>query len=191
MPEGLSPIWKGTLTQSFTTRNWVIRNLRRIQLALQEEQPYAECGVRLNNCYLSNYFIFVSLFSRKIIIKQNIASTKTSQEFFAPKVPVLREIKPPNSSASNHLFFSFNESPNVLVIFRQSSYCPWEGDGNSKKLGSAGYFIYLLFYFSSSIFHTFFFSFFSHFFFALNLSFTRFCETRISSLVLEGAWKLR
>ena len=28
-------------------------------------------------------------------------------------------------------------------------------------------------------------------FFALNLSFTRFCETRISSLVLEGAWKLR
>ena len=55
-------------------------------------------------------------------------------------------------------------------------------------------FIYLLFYFSSSIFHTFFFLFWLLFVFlllALNLSFTRFYDTRFSSLVLEGAWKLR
>ena len=39
------PMKKGILTQSFIVRNWVIRKLRprRIQLALQEEQLYAEC----------------------------------------------------------------------------------------------------------------------------------------------------
>ena len=39
----VSPICKGILTQSFIARNWVIRNLWRIQFAIQEEQLYAEC----------------------------------------------------------------------------------------------------------------------------------------------------
>ena len=38
------PMKRGILTQSFIVRNWVIRKLRRTQLALQEEQLYAECG---------------------------------------------------------------------------------------------------------------------------------------------------
>ena len=38
--------------------------------------------------------LYLSLsFPKKIVTKQNIASTKTSQEFFAPKVPVLRRNK--------------------------------------------------------------------------------------------------
>ena len=35
-------------------RNWVVRKLRRIQFALQEEQLYAECGVRLKKFHPSN-----------------------------------------------------------------------------------------------------------------------------------------
>ena len=43
----LSPIWKGISTSS-------VRNLRRMQLALREEQLYAECAVILMNFYSSN-----------------------------------------------------------------------------------------------------------------------------------------
>ena len=43
----LFPIWKGIPTSS-------LRNLRRIQLALREEQLYAKCVVILKNFYPSN-----------------------------------------------------------------------------------------------------------------------------------------
>ena len=31
------------LPKALVARNWVIKNLRRIQIAMQEEQLYAEC----------------------------------------------------------------------------------------------------------------------------------------------------
>ena len=40
--------------KSLAARNWVIRNLRRIQFAIQEEQLYAECGARWKKFYLSH-----------------------------------------------------------------------------------------------------------------------------------------
>ena len=76
---------------------WVIRNLRRIQFAVQEEQLYAECGARLKNFRSSNIFcICPSLFETPVLTRQNIAwSTKNSQEFLASQVSVLwEEIKP-------------------------------------------------------------------------------------------------
>ena len=48
-------------------RNWVVRKLRRIQFALQEEQLYAECGVRLKKFHPSNLLcISPSLFATNI-----------------------------------------------------------------------------------------------------------------------------
>ena len=45
---------------------YFIRNLRRIQFAIQEEQLYAECGARLNNFDLSKSLcISPSLFAKK------------------------------------------------------------------------------------------------------------------------------
>ena len=76
---------------------WVIRNLRRIQFAVQEEQLYTECGARLKNFRSSNIFcICPSLFETPVSTRQNIAwSTKNSQEFLASQVSVLwEEIKP-------------------------------------------------------------------------------------------------
>ena len=73
---------------------WVIRNLRRIQFAVQEEQLYAECGANFRS---SNIFcICPSLFETPVLTRQNIAwSTKNSQEFLASQVSVLwEEIKP-------------------------------------------------------------------------------------------------
>ena len=51
------------------------------------------------------------LFWKQILTKQNIASTKNSQEFLASQVPVLKRNKATNSSTSNHPFFSCNENP--------------------------------------------------------------------------------
>ena len=73
---------------------WVIRNLRRIQFAVQEEQLYAECGANFRS---SNIFcICPSLFETPVLTRQNIAwSTKNFQEFLASQVSVLwEEIKP-------------------------------------------------------------------------------------------------
>ena len=57
------------------------------------------------------YFVFVPLFSKPILTRQNIASTKNSQEFLASQVSVLRRNKATNSSTSNRPFFSCTESP--------------------------------------------------------------------------------
>ena len=48
------------LAQSFMVRKWVIRNLRRIQFAIQEELLYAEYGATLKNFYLSKLLCFCS-----------------------------------------------------------------------------------------------------------------------------------
>ena len=57
------------------------------------------------------YFVFVPLFSIPILTRQNIASTKNSQEFLASQVSVFRRNKATNSITSNRPFFSCTESP--------------------------------------------------------------------------------
>ena len=47
------------------------------------------------------YFVFVPLFTKPIITRQIISSTKNSQEFLASQVFVLRRNKATNSSTSN------------------------------------------------------------------------------------------
>ena len=77
------------LPQALVAKIWKIRNLRRIQFAVQEEQLNAECGARLKNFYSSNLLcICPSLFETPILTRQNIASTKNSQEFLTSQVSV-------------------------------------------------------------------------------------------------------
>jgi len=93
------------LRKASVARKLVIRNIRRIQFAIQEEQVYAECGARLNNFYLSKLLcIFPSLFCKKVSTKHDITSTEISYRFLALKVPVLRRNKATNSSASTDPF---------------------------------------------------------------------------------------
>ena len=77
-----------------TTLCWVLSNIKELLF------------IKLT-LYLS------PLFWKQILTKQNIASTKNSQEFLASQVPVLKRNKATNSSTSNHPFFSCNE----LFIF--------------------------------------------------------------------------
>ena len=51
------------------------------------------------------YFVFVPLFWKRILTKQNIASTKNSQDS-ASQVPVLKRNKATNSRTSKHPFFT-------------------------------------------------------------------------------------
>ena len=104
---------KGILTQSFiTTKRILIRNQRRIQLAVQKEQLCAECGVKLKNFCLSKLLCICPFFSKKISIKkQSIASTEISLQFLAPKVPVFGKSKAAISSTSSYPFFSCNQKP--------------------------------------------------------------------------------
>ena len=53
------------------------------------------------------YFVFVPLFSKSILTKQIISSTKKSQEFLASQVSVLGRKKGTNSSTSNRPFSSY------------------------------------------------------------------------------------
>ena len=57
------------------------------------------------------HFVVVPLFSKSIVTRQIILSTKNSQEFLASQVFVLRRNKATNSSTSNRLFSSCTESP--------------------------------------------------------------------------------
>ena len=57
------------------------------------------------------YSVFVPLFSKPILTRQNILSTKNSQEFLASQVSVLRRKRATNSNTSNRPFFSCTESP--------------------------------------------------------------------------------
>ena len=54
------------LPKASVARNWVIRNLKRIQFAIQEEQLHAECRARLNNFFLSKLLCIFLLFSPKL-----------------------------------------------------------------------------------------------------------------------------
>ena len=101
------------LPKASVARNWVIRNIRRIQFAIQEEQLYAECGARLNNFYLSKLLcIFPSLFAKNL--NKALTSTEISAyQFLALKVPVLRRNKATNSSTSTD---PFSAATKTLVL---------------------------------------------------------------------------
>ena len=76
------------------------------------------------------YFVFVPLFSKPILTKQNIASTKNSQQILASQVFVLRRNKAKNSSTSKHPFLSCSESPctwQFIQAFRLVITFPPEG----------------------------------------------------------------
>lgn len=71
--------------------------------ALQEEQRYAECAVTLNGTsILQTYFVFIPLFSKKILTEQNKPYTKGSR--------FRGELKPPTYFGSNHPFPTCSEN---------------------------------------------------------------------------------
>ena len=76
----------------------------------------------MQNCCISliitTYFVFVHLFSKPILTRQNIASKKNSQEFLASQVSVLRRNKATNSSTSIRPFFSCAESVVIGNFFK-------------------------------------------------------------------------
>ena len=57
------------------------------------------------------HFVVVPLFSKSIVTRQIILSTKNSQEFLVSQVSVLRRNKATTSSTSNRPFSSWTESP--------------------------------------------------------------------------------
>ena len=93
-------------------RNWVIRNLPLIQF--RNTRGTTLCWMRgkvKDFPFIKLDFLFVLLFSKPILTRPNMASTKNSQEFLASQVSVLRRNKANNSSTSNRPFFSCTESP--------------------------------------------------------------------------------
>ena len=56
------------------------------------------------------HFVVVPLFSKSIITRQIILSTKNSQEFLASQVSVLRRNKATNSSTCDRPLLSYTES---------------------------------------------------------------------------------
>ena len=81
----LSSTWKDILTQSFIARNWIIRNLWQIQLALQEEQLPAECTVRLKNFFLSQLLCICPFLLKKNLTKGRIWHLQKSPTSYSTK----------------------------------------------------------------------------------------------------------
>ena len=50
------------LPKAVVERNWVIRNLRGIQFAMQQEQLYTECGHDERTAIYQSYCVFALLF---------------------------------------------------------------------------------------------------------------------------------
>ena len=113
-PTDYFPSARVFLPKASVATNWVIRNLRRIQFVIREEQLCPECGVRLNNFYLWKLLcIFPSLFAKKISTKHDITSTEISYQFLALKVPVLGRNKAADSSTSTD---PFSTATKILVL---------------------------------------------------------------------------
>ena len=91
--DGLSPFCKGILSESFIARNWVIRNLRRIQFAMQEKQLYAECRARLAHLFIKVTVYLPFSFRKKSQQSNWYSMYGNLLPVLAPKVPVLRRSK--------------------------------------------------------------------------------------------------
>ena len=63
------------------------------------------------------YFVLVPLFSKPILTKQNIASTKNCQQFLASQVSVSRRNKTTNSWVLLNIHFQLYWKPLYLVIY--------------------------------------------------------------------------
>ena len=75
------------LPKVLVARNWVIRNLRRIQFAMQEEQLYAECkqDERTYTSSYQSYYVFALLFSKKNLNKARYRKiSKISPSMYKP-----------------------------------------------------------------------------------------------------------
>ena len=84
------------LPKSLAARNWVIRNLRWIQFAIQEEQVYAERGARLKNFHSSNLLcIWPSLFGTYLNKAKYSIYEKHLKVLKGRRFPFWGEIKPP------------------------------------------------------------------------------------------------
>ena len=109
------------LPKASVARNWVIRNIRWIQFAIQEEQ--------LTLCWMRgkikeflfiklNLYLSLSFRSQSQQLRQIILCTKNSQEFWASQVhKVLRRNNATNSSTSNRPFLSCTKSSCDFVIY--------------------------------------------------------------------------
>ena len=100
------------LPKASVARNWVIRNLRRIQFVIQEEQVYTECGARLNvtSIYLSYCVFFLYSFRKKISTKHDVTSTESPTSFSHWRFPSWGEIKPPTPVLQT-IHFHFKHMP--------------------------------------------------------------------------------
>ena len=83
-------------------------------------------------------YLYVPLFWKQILTKQNIASTKNSQEFFASPVPVLKRNKATNFSTSTEpsIFSTAMKSlefGNLFKLLRLSITFAWEVYTPGKK----------------------------------------------------------
>ena len=100
--------------KSLAARNWVIRNLRRIQFAIQEEQVYAERGARLKNFHSSNLLcIWPSLFGTYLNKAKYSIYEKHLKVLKGRRFPFWGEIKPPTPEL---LTVHFSAALKVLAL---------------------------------------------------------------------------
>ena len=92
-----------------------------LKLQFQESErseTYCEYSSQYKDKIISSYqtyFVFVPLFSKPILTRQIVSSTKNSQEFLASQVCCLKRNNATNSSTSNRPFFSCTVSPCTLI----------------------------------------------------------------------------
>ena len=102
------------LPKASVARNWVIRNLRRIQFAMQEElsTTYAECGQDERTSIYQSYCVFALLFSKKNLNQARYSIYGNLLPVFSTGVgfPSSGEIKPP-TPVLQPIHFSCKENP--------------------------------------------------------------------------------
>ena len=83
-------------------------------------------------------------FEKKILTKQDIASTEISYQFLAPKVPLLRRNKATNSSTSTD---RFSAATKTFVLRISQFHLRWASQAlaeTTARLASVAHFIFLL-----------------------------------------------
>ena len=88
---------QGILAQSFSCKT--LSNQKRTANTVRNTRRATLCRMwaRLRTSIYQGYCVFVPLFSKPILTRQNIASTKISQGFLASQVSHLRRNKATNS----------------------------------------------------------------------------------------------
>ena len=117
------------MPKALVARNWLIRNLRRIQFAMQEEQLYAKCGQDERTSTYQSYCVSALLFSKKISTKQDITSTEISYQFLARRFPLLRRNKATNSSTLTDPFSAATKTLVLGIIYSSLKDLPSHSHG--------------------------------------------------------------